>query len=178
MDPRGERVRIKILCIPLGSIELSKRQRAEAGFTLLELVVVLALAALLLGLTLPSLHHSWQRSQVRVALRQLAVTLKTARSHAATQQQRVRVFLNVPAGQYQLEGSRVWRQLPGMMKIVDSSLVWQDRSVRTGYIAFYGDGSSSGGSLAFVDSFGRGHLLNVEVVTGRVSLTMVRKGAV
>jgi hypothetical protein len=113
-----------------------------------------------------------------VALRQLAVTLKTARGQAAAQQQRVRVFLNVRAGQYHIEGSQVWRQLPGMMKIVDSSLVWQDRSARTGYIAFYGDGSSSGGSLSFLDSFGQGHLLRVEVITGKVSLRMVREGAV
>lgn len=137
----------------------------------------MALAALLMGLTLPALHRSWQRGQVRVALRQLAVTLKTARGQAASQQQRVRVFLNVRTGQYQREGSRVWQQLPGMMKIVDSSLVWQDRSARTGYIAFYGDGSSSGGSLAFQDAYGQGHLLKVDGITGQVSLKMVRSGA-
>ena len=33
------------------------------------------------------------------------------------------------------------------MKLTDARLVWQDQEKQHGYVAFYGDGSSSGGKL-------------------------------
>ena len=58
--------------------------RAQAGFTLLELMAVLGLMALLLGLVLPSLLRSWEREKNRATLRELTATLRTARSEAIT----------------------------------------------------------------------------------------------
>ena len=48
--------------------------------------------------------------------------------------------------------------------------MWQNREARQGYIAFYGDGSSSGGYLALMNERGQRQLLDVEIITGRVSL--------
>ncbi len=56
----------------------------QAGFTLLELMAVLALMTLLMGLVLPSLLSSWEREKNRAALRGLATALRTARSEAVT----------------------------------------------------------------------------------------------
>lgn len=141
----------------------------ESGFTLLELVVVLALMALILGLVLPGLQRSWKRERDRANLRQLAVVLRTARSEAATLRQRVRVFLDVNSGRYRLEGSQRRGQVTGM-RLAEAHLVWQDFTKRQGYIAFYGDGSSSGGKLTLVDPTGQRQVLEVEVITGKVTL--------
>ncbi len=121
------------------------------GFTLLELMVVLALLALLMGLVLPGLQRTVKKERDRANLRQLTTTLRLARSQAATTRQRVRVFVNRETGQYRLEGSKRPGVLTGM-RLGETRLVWQDRSHRQGYIAFYGDGSSSGGKLALEDS--------------------------
>jgi prepilin-type N-terminal cleavage/methylation domain-containing protein len=137
---------------------------AQAGFTLVELLAVLALMALLLGLVLPGLLHSWEREKNR------ATKLpRTARSEAVTRGRKVRLFLNLKTGRYRLEGSTLEGTLTGV-SLTDVRLVWQDPEKSQGYIAFFGDGSSSGGKLALVEPTGRRYLLQVEPITGKVSL--------
>ena len=142
--------------------------RAQAGFTLLELMAVLGLMALLLGLVLPGLLHSWEREKHRAVLRALTATLRTARSEAVTRGLKVRLFLNLKTGSYRLEGSEQGGTLTGV-SLDGASLVWQNPEKSQGYIAFYGDGSSSGGKLALVEPNGRRYLLEVKPVTGKVS---------
>ena len=141
----------------------------QSGFTLLELMVVLALLALLMGLVIPGMQGSIKRERDRANLRQLTTALRLARSQAATTRQRVRVFVNRETGRYWLERSSRQGVLTGM-RLGDTRLVWQDPGHRQGYIAFYSDGSSSGGKLALEDSAGRRYNLEVETITGKVSL--------
>ena len=143
--------------------------RAQAGFTLLELMAVLALMALFLGLIMPSLLRSWTRESHRAVLRGLSTALRTARSEAVTGQRKVRLFLNLKTGHYRLEGSGQKGVLTGM-GLTEARLVWQNPEKSRGYIAFYGDGSSSGGKLALVEPSGRRYLLEVKPITGKVSL--------
>ena len=143
--------------------------RAQAGFTLLELMAVLGLMALLLGLVLPGLLHSWERESNRATLREFTTTLRTARSEAVTRGLTVRLFLSLKTGRYRLEGSTQEGALKGV-SLTDAQLVWQNPEKSQGYIAFYGDGSSSGGTLALVEPTGRRYLLEVEPITGKVSL--------
>ena len=143
--------------------------RAQAGFTLLELMAVLALMALLMGLVLPSLVRSWEREKNRATLRELTATLRTARSEAITKGLKVRLFLNLKSGRYRLEGSTREGTLTGV-RLTDARLVWQDPEKSQGYIAFFGDGSSSGGELTLVEPTGRLYILEVKPITGKVSL--------
>ena len=144
-------------------------RRAQAGFSLLELMAVLALMALLLGLVLPGLLHSWEREANRATLREFAITLRTARSEAVTRGLKVRLFLSLKTGRYRLEGTTREGALTGV-SLTGAQLVWQNPEKSQGYIAFYGDGSSSGGKLALVEPTGRRYLLEVEPITGKVSL--------
>jgi general secretion pathway protein H len=135
-------------------------------------VVVLALLALMMGLVIPSMFGAWHREQERASLRELMTTLRTARSLAATKHQRVRVFLDLGAGRYRLEGTSRAGQLSRSFRLGDAHLVWQDRDARQGYIAFYGDGSSSGGHLMVTDGGGNQQVINVEIITGKVSIKL------
>jgi general secretion pathway protein H len=157
------------------SLEPERRVRgvngqAQSGFTLLELMCVLALMALFLGLVLPSLLRSWERQKNRAALRGLTIALRTARSEAVTGRRQIRLFFNLKTGRYHLQGSGRGGALAGV-KLTDAHLVWQNQEKSQGYIAFYGDGSSSGGDLALVEPGGHRYLLKVKPITGKVSLT-------
>jgi general secretion pathway protein H len=139
------------------------------GFTLLELLLVLALMSLVLGLVVPSMYRNWQREKDRAAVRQLSAILRLARSTAVTQRQRVRLFVDINAGRYLLENPRQVGEVAGM-SITDPHLVWPGPDRRRGYIAFYGDGSSSGGHLVLVGPTGRRHVIEVEIITGKVTV--------
>ncbi len=141
------------------------------GYTMLELVVVLTLLALLMSLVLPGLQRSIKKQRDLAHLRQLTTVLRLARSQASTTRQRVRLFLNTETGAYRLEGTTRQGVLTGM-RLSDTWLVWQDTGHHRGYIAFYGDGSSSGGQLILEDLSGRRYRLEVEMITGKVNLKM------
>jgi len=125
--------------------------------------------ALMLALTLPALQSAYKREQDWAVLRRLAGVCRLARSEAATQRQRVRLFVDVRNGSYRLEGAGPDGILAGM-RLGETHLVWMDAEKRRGYIAFYGDGSSSGGLLNMTDRSGRRHALKVEIITGKVTL--------
>ncbi len=101
--------------------------REERGFTLLELTVVLALIALMLGLVVPNLYGSWRREQDRAAVRQMMAAMRTARSLAATRHRRVRVFFDLVKGRYQLEGSPQSVDVSRNFRLGEAHLAWQDR---------------------------------------------------
>ncbi len=135
-------------------------------------MLALGLLTLIMALVLPSFRGGVERQQMRASLRHLIGSLRTARSQAATQRQRVRVFLDLQGGGYRLEGStQDWGRLKGV-RVTDAHLVWEDRNpaTRRGYIAFYGDGSSSGGFLALSDAAGRTLNIRVDIITGQVIL--------
>lgn len=144
--------------------------RASAGFSLLELLAVLILMSLMLGLVVPGFYSSWQREQMRASVRQFAAALRLAQSTAITHRHRVRVFMNLTAGRYWLEGVARAGRLPVGTKVYEAHLVWQDQGRCQGYIAFYSDGSSSGGYLNLQSPQGQRYLLQIDRITGRVTI--------
>ncbi|MFA5112369.1 MAG: prepilin-type N-terminal cleavage/methylation domain-containing protein, partial [Desulfobaccales bacterium] len=84
------------------------------GFTLLELLAVLALLGLMMALVLPGLQRTLQRERERADLRQFMTAMRTARSVAATTHTRQRVFIDLKNHRYRLEGSPHLGELGGL----------------------------------------------------------------
>lgn len=133
---------------------------------------MLAILALLIGLVSPSLYRGLERERFRAALRSFNAVLRLARSVAVTERQRVRVFVDLERGGWWLEGGGRSGTWPAGTRVAQASLVWPDRSQRQGYIAFYPDGSSSGGQLELLDRRGAHYLLKVDIVTSRVDVDL------
>lgn len=142
----------------------------ERGFTFLELLTVLALMALLLGLVAPTFYRAWERERVRGSLREFSAVLRLARSVAVTERTRIRVFVDLDQGRYWLEGTRRGGRLPPGTRIAQAALVWPEQGRRLGYVAFFGDGASSGAKLDLEDPGGRMYTVYVDIVTSRVTL--------
>ena len=107
----------------------------DHGFTLIEMLVVLAIAALLGGIAAPRLQATMQAAEARSATAAVAAGLRRTRARALLGATTAR-FEVLPDGRgFSIAGGPV-AALP------DSVRVAQDRIV-----AFYADGTSSGGQV-------------------------------
>jgi len=73
----------------------------RAGFTLLELMVVIAVIAVLSGISVPAMNSLKERHGFSGALQDLLLTLRQARLLAVEENETVVVTVNVAAGTYQ-----------------------------------------------------------------------------
>lgn len=79
-------------------------QTPRSGFTLVELVMVLAIAAVVAAMAAPRWGRSMARWQVDAAARRLVADLTWAQSRARITSSEQTVNFNLSAGQYQLVG--------------------------------------------------------------------------
>jgi general secretion pathway protein H len=127
-------------------------QRAEAGFTLIEMIVVLAVVGLIGGLVL--MRQPWTSAafEREATQRALAEALRLARSRAIAQGRNVSVVTGT-AG-FSIDGSPV-RTLPAHQALSASRII------------FMPDGGSSGGTIVLAAGQTRSAVA-VNWLTGRV----------
>ena len=74
--------------------------RCRAAFTLVELLVALALLAVAAGIIVPRMSRSMGRSELREAVGRFAYTAKAARQYAMARRQACAMEINLDAGTY------------------------------------------------------------------------------
>lgn len=118
--------------------------RAEAGFTLLEALVALAILALAWLLVAPALPESLFRSELERSARALATELREARARAVAEQREVVVPLARPGAEI--------------------------RTVEPGGVRFFPEGGATAASVTLARG-GRSWRIEVDWLTGRVALS-------
>jgi Tfp pilus assembly protein FimT len=79
------------------------RTQHEAGFSLVELLVIAGLVAVMAGIAIPEITAGMRRFAVTSASQQVASAIRTARFQAVSQNRTMRVRFNCPAaGQYRI----------------------------------------------------------------------------
>jgi general secretion pathway protein H len=133
--------------------------RRNAGFTLIELVVVLAIIGLSLGVAIALFAHAGGGAMLSAATREVRTALRDARSTAITENRRV-VFRGDPGNGYWLDRSHFsLATMNGVAPLIVA--------VRGGaQISFFPSGGSSGG-LVLVTSGGLTREIAVDAMTGR-----------
>ncbi len=141
---------------------------APAGFTLIEIIIVLVVAGLLLALVPPRLSGVLASAEVRSAARELASALRYARSRAVTAHAEVLLTVDTERRRYRLSGSR-WRSLPDDLQLTLTTARSERRSRSIGSIRFYPDGTATGGQIK-LSSGARRYTVDVNWLTSRIAI--------
>jgi general secretion pathway protein H len=140
----------------------------ERGFTLVELVVVLAIAAGLLAVAPMALERYRESSDYRNTLRTRAAGLAEARRAAISGGRVVAFSVDLGARQYGVEG-RPAHGLPESLTI-RATVAYTDLLDNVARIRFYPGGNATGGSIEVVRASGTGARLRTDWLDGRVSI--------
>jgi general secretion pathway protein H len=143
------------------SERLDRYLDSDAGFTLVEVVVVLAILGLMLGLAMPFLGKSVGDMAQRAAVAELRVALQAADAEAIGEGHTV-VFRIDPNGGYWID--RRYSRLAGAAARLRLAVAG------TGRISFYPWGGSSGGRMWIEGPQGRREIA-VDAVTGRAVIS-------
>ena len=146
---------------------MSYRCRFRAkGFTLIELIVVMALIALVVLVVPPFFSTQGGSVGLEAAARKLASGLRLARSEAIARDREIALALDLGKRRYTI-GGEAWQVLPaGIALAVDPA---PSDAEREGGIRFFPDGSSSGGGIT-LSSGSRTYRVAVDWLTGQVSI--------
>ena len=116
----------------------------EAGFTLVEIMAAMVIAAMLLVAAVPASVRFYESIQYRQAVRDVVSLLGSARYLAINTGSAQDVIIDPRSGELQLNNER--RQLPEGVNLVVRTAEEINRDDK-GVIRFYPEGGSSGGDL-------------------------------
>ncbi|MEP4146615.1 MAG: GspH/FimT family pseudopilin [Halioglobus sp.] len=141
-------------------------RRPQSGFTMVELLVAVAIVGLLMAVTVPGSMRFYQSIQYRQAVRDVLTTLGQARHQAMDKGQAQDVGFDPERGQIQFRDDLV--QLPkGFAMTVTTASEVNQQSL--GVIRFYPEGGSTGGDIDVTSPRGRGVRISVDWLMGSVS---------
>ncbi|HXH03632.1 MAG TPA: GspH/FimT family pseudopilin [Candidatus Competibacteraceae bacterium] len=139
-----------------------------AGFSLFELLLVVALIALLGAVAMPMLGAGSGGAELRASARSLAAGLRAARTEALSRQRETVLSVDVERRRFQVgEGEVV--QLPEDIGLKLHTARSELRGEGLGGIRFFPDGSATGGHID-VDGASAGFTVNVDWLTGAISI--------
>lgn len=141
----------------------------QSGFTLLELLVVLALLAMTYALIPPMVNIGGSTVELKAGARQVAAGLRNARSRAVASRGETTLTLNVEARSFRLSGDDKPRNLPRQATISVYTAQGEVVDANTAAIRFYPDGSSTGGRVTLAMGE-RKFLIDVDWLTGQVEI--------
>lgn len=138
----------------------------QHGFSLMELVAVMALLAIAIAVVSFGFSKSLTSAKIEAASRDLAAMLKYTRGQAIAKGEQQIFEINVETNSYKAPGRPMVR-LPASMHLGLLTASNELTSAQSGSIRFYPDGSSTGGHV-MVYLGKREWRINVSWLTGEV----------
>ena len=138
----------------------------STGFTLLELMAALAIAGMVMAVSVPASVRMYESMQYRKAVRDV-ITLFASARYTAIKTGRAQ-SVEVHPARNELRLNTTVKKLPKSVKLsVESSRELNRGDI--GVIRFYPEGGTSGGGVEIENAKGRGVKVSVDWLLGRVS---------
>jgi general secretion pathway protein H len=145
---------------------------SEGGFTLLEVVCVLAIIAMLAAIILPAIPHGTSRARLEAYAVETATLLKA--DHDVAMRRRAEIVAEVSAISRTIRSGTTGRQVlvPTDVHLEALLPIRCNRRLVGNTITFFGSGMSCGGVIALT-RFGNGYQIRVNWLTGGVEVVPV-----
>jgi general secretion pathway protein H len=142
---------------------------AERGFTLLEMVCVLAIIAMLSAVLLPFLPRETSRSRLQAYALQAATLLQADRNAAISRRIHVATLVDAQARAIRSGASQAAIHIPADVRF--DALLPQTcrRQAALSTISFFANGTSCGGTIALT-RLDAGYEIRVNWLTGRIEI--------
>jgi len=137
----------------------------ERGFSLLELIVVLAILSLVLVALAPLVNPWHSGAMIDVAARDLALALRETRAAAIYGNRGTTFTLDGAAGEYWSDTAPARRTLPGRITATFAG------QAQLGQIQFFPDGGASGATIVLRDAY-RSAAIRVDALSGRAQFNV------
>lgn len=137
------------------------------GYTLLEMIIVLALMALILSVSLPLSFPGWRNESLTSQARMLGVMLKSARMLAISNNTESLVEADLVKHEVRASGVSEPLRIDRHLR-VSLLTARQEIEKEKGAIRFFPDGSSTGGTFR-LESENRAIAIHVSWLTGLIS---------
>ncbi|HEY3919301.1 MAG TPA: GspH/FimT family pseudopilin [Stellaceae bacterium] len=147
-----------------------RRRDGAQGFTLIEMLVVLTVAALIVALVLPRLTGTQEKAALRAASHEIAAALRSTRSLAMTRGHPEAFSVDTASGAFRAGPTEVSGRLPRGIRLALVTVAVDRDNASEGRIQFFADGSSTGGGVELAAGKESSEVL-VDWLTGRVSIT-------
>lgn len=169
MVPRVVTARTPI-CATAAEPGRGPRRRARAGFTLIELVVALAIAAGLAALVPPALGALRDGMNYRDTVREVFTGLRAARERARAEGHETRYLVDLARRRHGGDAAPL-RELPEplQLRVTVAGIEWSADQV--GAIRFLPQGGATGGSIDVIRADRSGVRITVDWLSGAVTQT-------
>lgn len=150
------------------SRRVARGRRAARAFTLVELLVVLAIGAGLAALVPPAYDRFREAAQYRDTVRAMVMDLRAARLQAQAEGREIRFFVHLAERTYGVQG-RTPRPLPAALQVRATVASIELAPDQQAAIRFLPGGGATGGAIDLVRPSGAGARLAVDWFSGQVT---------
>lgn len=140
-----------------------------AGFTLIEIMVVLVIAVLMLTLVPPMFSKTANATELKSAAREIAAALRYARGQAVLRHNESVLTLDTAQHRYRVTGQKGFRNLSKKIQLSMTTSRSERLGKSTSSIRFYPDGSATGGQIKLANPKQK-FTIDVNWLTGRIAI--------